>query len=536
MSHIHFDGVSISADNQNSLFPPFSESISHEIVGLFGRNGSGKSSLLSAIAGDRTTTRGTITIDGQVGYMRQGAFAAGVSVAHALGVEAQLSMLERIEAGDPLPDDLDNADWSLPARLETTLAKLELPNLSLKREAAELSGGEQCRLRIAALLLTEPDILLLDEPTNDLDDAGRAIVAGLLRDWKGPALVASHDRALLEGMDRIIELSPAGALSVGGGWSTFKAERDEIRAQAIQALEDAEQNAKQARAVQQARSERQARRSKQGKLSSARRDASRLEINAQKSRAEKTSARTAAIGQEQVLQTKAAIEEASARVERIVPVRIKLPASGLQRGQRLLDASRVSCSFDQRTIFGPLDISITGPERIALTGANGSGKSTLLKVISGALPPTAGTVRTEPARTAVLDQHLSLLSPDEDALAAMQRLNPALNKHEAHAALAQYGFRADWCERVVASLSGGERVRLALACLFSGPTPPQLLLLDEPTNHLDVYAIEMLEQALCSYDGAIACVSHDADFRSALKLEKTVDLGIGIPLNTPTKD
>ena len=525
MSHIHFDGVSVGADNQNSLFPPFSESISHEVVGLFGRNGSGKSSLLSVISGERSAVQGTVTVDGKVGFMRQGAFDPGISVAEALRVREHLRLLARIEAGEPLPTDLDDADWTLPARLEATLAKMGLPDLNLEREAAELSGGEQCRLRIAALLLTEPDILLLDEPTNDLDDAGRAIVADLLRDWKGPALVASHDRTLLEDTDRIIELSPAGVLSVGGGWSAFKAQRDTIRAQAINALEEAEQNARQARAVQQARSERHARRSKQGKLSSARRDASRLEINAQKSRAEKTSARTAAIGQEQVSQAKASIEEASARVERIVPVRIELPASGLQRGQRLLAASQISCSFDQRTIFGPLDINITGPERIALTGANGSGKSTLLKVISGGHSPDTGTIRNEPDRTAVLDQHLSLLAPDEDALTAMQRHNPVLTKHEAHAALAQYGFRADWCARVVASLSGGERVRLALACLFSGPTPPQLLLLDEPTNHLDVYAIEMLEQALCEYDGAIVCVSHDAAFRSALKLDRTIDLG-----------
>ena len=535
MSHIHLDGVSVGADNQNSLFPPFSETISHEIVGLFGRNGSGKSSLLYVISGDRAAARGTVTIDGKVGYMRQGAFPAGVSIAQALGVGEQLDMLERIEAGDSLPSDLEDADWSLPARLEAILAKLGLPDLGLEREAAELSGGEQCRVKIAALLLAEADILLLDEPTNDLDDDGRAIVADLLRDWKGAALVASHDRALLENMDRIIELSPAGVLSVGGGWSAFKAQRDAVRAQAIDALEDAEQNAKRARAVQQARTERQARRSKQGKLSSARRDASRLEINAQKSRAEKTSARNVAIGQEQVSQTKAAIEDAAARVERIVPVRIELPASGLQRGHLLLEASQISCGYEHNPVFGPLDVRITGPERIALTGRNGSGKSTLLKVISGALSADAGTVRNEPDRTAVLDQHLSLLAPTENALEAMLRHNPSLTKHEAHAALAQYGFRAEWCERVVESLSGGERVRLALACLFSGPTPPQLLLLDEPTNHLDIYAIEMLEEALCSYDGAIVCVSHDAEFRSALKLERTLDLGIRPHPGEPVK-
>ena len=525
MSHIQLDGVTVAAENQESLFPPFSESISHEIVGLFGRNGSGKSSLLSVISGIRAAARGTVTVDGKVGYMRQGAFAAGVSIAQALGVDAQLSLLDRIEAGNPRPTDLEEADWNLPTRLDATLAKLGLPDLNLNRAAAELSGGEQCRVKIAALLLAEADILLLDEPTNDLDDAGRAIVSALLREWQGPALVASHDRALLANMERIIELSPAGVLSVGGGWNTFKAERDAIRAQAIHALEEAEQNAKRARSVQQARSERQARRSKQGRLSSARRDASRLEINAQKSRAEKTSARTLATGQEQVSQAQATVEEATALVERIVPVRIDLPASGLQRGQQLLEASQISFAYANHTVFGPLDISITGPERIALTGQNGSGKSSLLKVISGALAPAKGAVRCDVDRTAVLDQHLSLLAPTENVLDAMQRHNPVLSKHEAHAALAQYGFRADWCARAVASLSGGERVRLALACLFSGPKPPHLLLLDEPTNHLDVYAIEMLEEALCGFDGAIICVSHDAAFRSALKLDRVIDLG-----------
>lgn len=110
MSHIHFDGVSVGADNQNSLFPPFSESISHEVVGLFGRNGSGKSSLLSVISGERSALQGTVTVDGKVGFMRQGAFDPGISVAEALRVREHLRLLARIEAGEPLPTDLDDAD------------------------------------------------------------------------------------------------------------------------------------------------------------------------------------------------------------------------------------------------------------------------------------------------------------------------------------------------------------------------------------------------------------------------------------------
>ncbi|EAQ29858.1 ABC transporter, ATP-binding protein [Erythrobacter sp. NAP1] len=524
MSHIHLNGVCVGADLLNPLFPPLSETISHEVVGLFGRNGCGKSTLLTAIAAGSGLVSGSVTADGTIGIMKQGAFEKGVSVAEALGVECQLSILARIERGEAQGTDLEDADWDLPSRLEHALSQVGLPDISLERPAHSLSGGQQCRVKIAGLQIARPDILLLDEPTNDLDEEGRAMVAKLLEDWDGPVLVASHDRELLESMDRIIELSPAGALSVGGGWSTFKAQRDAIREQAKDALDQAERDASQARAAQQARTERQAQRSRQGRQGAARRDDSKLEINVQKGRAEKTSARNLAIGKEQVEDTIDAVSNAAALVERVVPVRIELPRSRLLNGHVLLDASAICCEFSGMHVFGPLDLRITGPERIAFNGPNGSGKTSLLRIISGEIPPSAGSLGCDRNAIAVLDQHLSLLKQTESALEAIRRHNPALDRQSAHAALAQYGFRSEWGQRDVQTLSGGERVRLAFACLFSAPEPPKLLILDEPTNHLDIYAIELLEQALIDYDGAILCVSHDLAFRRALGLEKVIDM------------
>ncbi|WP_162627667.1 ABC-F family ATP-binding cassette domain-containing protein [Erythrobacter sp. KY5] len=524
MSHIHLNAVCVGADPQNPLFPPLSESISHEVVGLFGRNGCGKSTLLSAIASKRGLVSGSVTTDGAIGMMKQGAYSSGISVAQALAVADPLSILERIERGEAQGTDLDDADWDLPSRLEGMLSRVGLSDLALDRPANDLSGGQQCRVKIAALLIAQPDILLLDEPTNDLDDEGRAMVAQLLKDWGGPALVASHDRELLEGMDRIVELSPAGAVSVGGGWSTFKAQRDAIRERAKEALGQAERVARQARTAQQARTERHAQRSKQGRQGAARRDDSKLEINAQKDRAAKTLARNLAVGKDQVDHTIEALSKAAAQVERVVPVRIELPSSGLLSGHELVDVSAVCCEFGGEHVFGPLNLRITGPQRIALHGPNGSGKSSLLRIISGSLTPSAGFVRADQGAIAVLDQHLSLLGAQETALEAMRRHNSARNAQTAHAALAQYGFRSEWSQREVQTLSGGERVRLALACLFSAPEPPKLLILDEPTNHLDIHAVELLELALSEYDGAILCVSHDAEFRRALKLDKVINL------------
>lgn len=524
MSHIHLDGVTIGVAGKSPLFPPLTQAVSHEIAGLFGRNGCGKSTLLATIARQRAPLQGTITIDGRIGMMQQGAFAPGVSIAGALGVQEGIEQLDRLEAGLALEQDFEEADWDLPSRLERVMIRFDLSSFALDHAAARLSGGEQVRVKLAALLLAEPDILLLDEPTNDLDDEGRALVADLLRRWEGPALVASHDRELLEEMDRIVELSPAGSLSVSGGWSAFKEQRDAARAQAKSAFEDAEQSARKARNLKQGRSERQARRSKQGRMTSARTGASKLEINAQKSRAERTSARTKALGEEQVSQASDALGEAAKLVERVVPVSIALPSSGLQSGHILVEACSICVDAGGRRLFGPSDFVVTGPERIALTGRNGSGKSSLVRVISGETQPASGTVQLDAARIAVLDQHLSLLENAEHALAAMKRHNPTLDDREAHAALASFGFRADWSARIVETLSGGEQVRLALACLFSGPVPPHMLILDEPTNHLDIYAIELLERALQEYDGAILCVSHDRVFRDALQLTRQLEL------------
>lgn len=206
-----------------------------------------------------------------------------------------------------------------------------------------------------------------------------------------------------------------------------------------------------------------------------------------------------------------------------------MPSTGLAANMMLLEARGVSLTVGARHIFGPLDLIVRGPERIALTGANGSGKTSLLSLILGIRTPTHGSITAAHHRMALLDQHMSLLDTprdtDDSLLATMQRLNPGMATQEAHAALAAAGFRARWGERSCASLSGGERMRLALACLFAGANPPQMLLLDEPTNHLDMEATALLESALADFDGALICVSHDATFREAIGLTRAVDLG-----------
>jgi ATPase subunit of ABC transporter with duplicated ATPase domains len=185
----------------------------------------------------------------------------------------------------------------------------------------------------------------------------------------------------------------------------------------------------------------------------------------------------------------------------------------------------------QRVAVGPVpevallhDISfeVVGPERLALTGPNGSGKTTLLRVLAGLQAPSAGTLyRGVPVgQVALLDQHVSLLGRARTIRDAFVAHHPTLDVTDARAALAQFQFRADAALQSVDTLSGGERMRAALACVLAGPATPRCLVLDEPTNHLDLDSIEQLEAALRAYDGALIVASHDETFLANIGIER----------------
>ncbi|NVE93857.1 ABC-F family ATP-binding cassette domain-containing protein [Altererythrobacter lutimaris] len=525
MSHVLLDRVVLAASDGSVLVPEITATIAHETVGLVGRNGCGKTTLMRTIAGDIAPMSGSINLDGIPALMHQRPFPEGTSVAQALGVEAQLEIQNRFESGSPLEADFDAVDWNVSSQLNQAMSVCGLEALDLTRKVEQLSGGERNRLKTAALLIRQPDILLLDEPTNDLDTDGRAFVYSLLESWDGPVFVATHDRDLLENVDRIIELSPLGTFCVSGGWDVFEEAREAERERANQAFEKARADVASAQRARQASVEKQQSRDRQGRQSAMRRDHSRLEINAKKERAQATLARNRAVGGDRLEHAARAQEKAASDVAKVTPIRIELPLSHLSASRVVLKAKGLCAKAAGRQLFGPLDFTIIGPERILICGPNGSGKSTLARFLSGMDNPAIGSVEIDKASVGFLDQHLELLHPEETALQAMQRLNEALDPNALHAALARFGFRSVWGDRIVASLSGGEKVRLALACLFSGETAPYALVLDEPTNHLDIASVEMLEEALSSYDGAIICITHDQRFRQNLRPHRILDLG-----------
>jgi ATPase subunit of ABC transporter with duplicated ATPase domains len=522
---VTLSGITARSPDGRTLFENLTLAFGRERTGLVGRNGAGKTTLVRIILGELAPVEGSVSVSGRLGVLRQNPIPApGASVGEAMGVADGLARLNRIEAGEACENDFADADWDLPLRLEVALAGVGLQGLSLERPAASLSGGEATRAALAGLLAQDVDMLLLDEPTNHLDAVSRDFVITALADWKGGAIVISHDRAVLRGMDRILELSDLAPKLYGGGFDLYAERKAAERALAERRLDEAERGVRSTAAATQTAAERKQRRDAAGKRDRLKGDAPKMLLDARAERAEGSGARLNRIADRQREDAATTLAEAREQVERTRRLAFALPPTGLPASRQVLRMEGVGFAWPgQAPLFEDVDLQVVGPERVAVAGANGAGKTTLLRLASGELAPTRGTVRLR-TTAARLDQRAEILRDDETLLEAFRRLHPQATPNEARTALARFLFRNVAAEKLCGTLSGGERLRGALACVLSAASPPQLLILDEPTSHLDLESIEAVENALAGYDGALLVVSHDADFLDAIGVQRTVAL------------
>ena len=521
------DALTLATPDARPLFSDLSLTVGAERVGLVGRNGCGKSTLLRAIAGAVPPAAGSISLTGSMAMLDQHAAEGAASIAAALGVREAWQCLQRILAGEGSEQDLVEADWTLEARAAEAFERVGLAPRALDAPLDANSGGERTRIALARLLMAEPDLILLDEPTNNLDAEGRTAIHDLIAGWRGGVLVASHDRALLEGMDRIVELAPTGISITGGGWSDFEAARSARLERIGKEAERAEAALDQASRSVQSRVERKARSDRAGRKLRASHSQAKVLLDARKERAEGSDGRVSRAGEKQMDAARSRLDAARAQVQIVTPLHIDIPKCGLSPDRRIVELDKVRFARPGGPVLGPVSLEIRGPERVALAGPNGCGKSTLIAVIAGEIDPVEGRAEAYRERFAVLDQAVTLLDPHSSLAENCRRLNPELDSNAVHAALARFGFRNTAALQTAGSLSGGERIRAGLACVLSGRQPPWLLILDEPTNHIDLAAMEILEAALRGYDRALLVVSHDRTFLDRIGIERTVALRPG---------
>ncbi|KDD18707.1 ATP-binding cassette domain-containing protein [Bordetella bronchiseptica] len=434
-----------------------------ERIGLIGRNGAGKSSLLRLLDGRTQPDDGDI------------ARSSGLRVAT---VEQEPDLDETGTVFDVVCDAHTHPeDWQRPARVRAALERLGLP---AEAAIASLSGGMRKRVALARALVDEPDLLLLDEPTNHLDFDGIAWLEAMLRNWKGAAVIITHDRRFLDAVaTRIVELDRGRLLSFPGNFSQWQ----ERKAQWLEAER-----------LEQARFD---------KLLAQEEVWIRKGIEARRTRNE---GRVRRLEQLRV--------ERAERRERVGNVSLAL-AQGQRSGKLVAELQDVSKAFGDKIVVRDYSTTILRGDRIGIVGPNGAGKTTLLKLLLGELPPDSGTVRQgSNVSVAYFDQMRAQL--DENAT-LVDIISPGSEWVEIGGArkhvmsyLGDFLFSPARAGSPVSSLSGGERARLLLARLFARPA--NVLVLDEPTNDLDIETLELLEELLQEYAGTVLLVSHDRAF------------------------
>ncbi|AOF01024.1 ABC transporter ATP-binding protein [Serratia surfactantfaciens] len=499
-----------------TLFGPLDLAFDRQRCGLVGRNGVGKTQLLRLIAGLDQPGNGHVESHAALAYVaQQPEIGADTTLAQLLGYGEVFAALARLEQGRPLADDIDRLEgrWDLHDRLKNAFAAAGLPAFDPLRSAHSLSGGERMRAALCGALLGEADFLLLDEPTNHLDSAGRAWLYHQLDQWRGGLLIASHDRQLLARMERIVELTPGALRSYGGNYDDYRRQRDAQQQAARADLEHAREERRRTRARQQKEHDMSQRRSAQTLRVVDTLNIASFERVAYKSAAKESLGTLRKQHQDQRDSLDAAVREAYQRVEEEQPVLLALPGSEVSANKQVLVLERLQLPFVSAP---PLDLRIDGPMRVALTGPNGCGKSTLLKTVLGQLTALSGHCHC-PLSAAYLDQTLSQLDPSLSVMEHLGLQDSPLAEGALRTRLAQLQLGADRIALPLGSLSGGERLKAALACALWRRQPAQLLLLDEPTNHLDLASSLAIETALADFPGAMLVVSHDEDFLQALR-------------------
>ncbi|MFT9665942.1 ABC-F family ATP-binding cassette domain-containing protein [Streptomyces rhizosphaericola] len=521
--HVSCTSLSFSWPDGTGVFSGFDFAVGPGRTGLIGVNGCGKSTLLRLIAGDLTPLEGGIEVRGGLGHLPQTAtLDTSLRVDEVLGIAERRAAIDAVEAGDVREERFAviGDDWDVEQRAHATLEGLGLGALGLDRTVGEMSGGECVLLRLAALLLARPGVLLLDEPTNNLDAVARGRLYDAVDAWSGALLVVSHDRELLERVDRIADLRDGSVTWYGGNLSAYEealAVEQEAAQRMVRAAESDVQRQK--RELAEARVKLARRRRYGQKMWDTRREP-KVVMGQRKRSAQESAGKHRILHTERLAEARERLDEAESAVRADEEIRIELPATRVHPG------SEVLLLRDPVPPYGPPlrgELVVRGPERIALTGRNGAGKTALLRTIAGELAPLSGEA-TALLPLGFLPQRLDSLDDSRSVAENVKRSAPGLSDNGVRARLARFLIKGGAADLPAGTLSGGERFRAALAMLLLADPAPRLLLLDEPTNSLDLASVRRLTEALAAYEGAVIVASHDVPFLESIGITRWLSL------------
>lgn len=525
MSVIQTQQLSFQLDTGEWLIRDLNVNISERITGLVGRNGVGKSVLLSLLCGRLLPTKGSAYIQGKVGYYSQvpsKILNAQDTIAQFLGISEKIIALKAVQQGSSEQRDFDaiQDDWEVESRTRKALLSLRITN-DLETRCTSLSGGQLAILQLYRLFNSESDVLLLDEPTNHLDSIGREWLINRMASFAGSILLVSHDRELLNHVEAIYHLSTLGMEHYSGNYDFYL--------QQYQIQENALNRRIVGLKTEQKKIERQAQRNKE-KMEQREAQGNRLRksgsqpkvlLDGKKNKAEQSKSSVLNNNKNQLDRNKNKLAELQAKHELFKVQAFYLQQAQEQKKRTLLRVN--NCKLNYGSVQ-ELTVVIAQTERVHLDGYNGCGKSTFLQAIHGTNRDYSGEIDRF-VDTVYLDQHFGVLDLSDTVLESVLKHSDLMLESTARTLLAGIGFRRDTVFRKVRHLSGGEKMKLSMLMVSHIKDSP-LLLLDEPDNHLDIESKKALSIALNQYCGAFILVSHDPVFIGSIEINKRWEMSV----------
>jgi ATPase subunit of ABC transporter with duplicated ATPase domains len=514
--------------NRDLLFADINLIINkQEKIALIGNNGVGKSTLLKILAGSLHPTNGLVKAGSKPYYVPQifGQYN-NYSIAQALQIEGKLNALKEILDGNVTDENMTllDDDWAIEERCKEVFMHWKLDELDLSQKMETLSGGQKTKAFLAGISIHRPEIVLLDEPSNHLDQFSRSILYNYIKATTNTLMVVSHDRALLNLLNTVCELSKRGITIYGGNYD-FYAEQKIIESDALnQDLKSKEKALRKAKETERESLERQQKLDARGKKKQEKAGVPTILMKTLKNNAEKSTSRMKGVHAEKVGAISLELNQLRKELHDVDKMKMDFDNSALHKGKILITAKDVNFGYSDQLLWKQaLNFQITSGERIVVKGLNGSGKTTLIKMILGELEPRSGTIDRAGVKAIYIDQDYSLIDNKLSVYEQAQQYNSGvLQEHDIKIRLNRFLFTKEYWDKPCKALSGGEKMRLMLCSLTISNQAPDIIVLDEPTNNLDIQNIEILTTAVNQYKGTLIVVSHDEYFLKQINVEHSM--------------
>ena len=494
---------------QHKLFDQLSFQLPlNQFCGLIGRNGQGKSLLMSLLQGQSTEPAysGQISWQCPHQHLAQLQRVQAHTIAQALDIEDLYQCFERIQQGTASFSDYDQVEqlWHLPTEWQQLLESAGLPT-ALDTPTQHLSEGQKTKLALCRLFLLKDHYLLLDEPSNHLDTQGRQWLIEQMAQHPTGGLIISHDRQLLSHVQGIFALNQLGLHYYGGNYAFYQQQHQRQVEALSNAVQQEKRELKQLKEQQHQSQMKAQKRKKTGEKLRASGSQAPILLDAKKEQSEQSLSHLRKQQSKQLADAKDELQQKQTQLEHFKSQSFEFTQTTGKSGE-ILRCQQLQLAY---TKTKPIDLALSTGEKLHLRGANGTGKSTLLKTIQGLIPPLTGEIYCK-ASVVYLDQNLSLLNENLSAVEYLCGIDLNLTGQQARTLLGNLQIRRDKALSSLTTLSGGERLKVALLGLKQQAV--ELLLLDEPENHLDIESRELLAQAIRSFNGAVILVSHDESF------------------------